>query len=403
MGWTRRLDLGQQTVETVARGGLEDLPGLIRDVLHPAGGQDGGVALDRVQQSSRRRSVAFAYPLLLAVMGVRRPRRADARRQTDPAAADETAARPGSAPTAFADCIRVRIAPRFARADAAATRVAMLFRSVYVANFVLAAAAVILSLLGLVLPAGAKPVLIALEVIAIAVILIQTRMGNRAAWHRSWLDNRALAERLRCLAISAQLGDLNLRGGNDRASPWVGWYACASARDLGLPAATIDANYLRGVRGDLLALIDDQIAYLSVDSDRMHRLDHRLHRLGTVMFGATVLTCIGLLMFKAADAMVHSLETMAHPLTIAGTIASAALPAVGAAIYGIRMQGDFAGIAERDHTLAAQLETLRGVIVEDMLTFDTLSRRMRRVTGLLTDDLSSWLRIYHARPLALPG
>ena len=54
---------------------------------------------------------------------------------------------------------------------------------------------------------------------------------------------------------------------------------------------------------------------------------------------------------------------LAQPLTIAATIISAALPAIGAAIYGIRMQGDFAGIAERNHALAEQLATMRGVIL----------------------------------------
>lgn len=46
------------------------------------------------------------------------------------------------------------LAPRFVHADAAASRFAQLFRSGYVSNFVLAATAVILSLLGLVLPPG---------------------------------------------------------------------------------------------------------------------------------------------------------------------------------------------------------------------------------------------------------
>ncbi|MBS0479864.1 MAG: hypothetical protein JSR79_11270, partial [Proteobacteria bacterium] len=64
---------------------------------------------------------------------------------------------------------------------------------------------------------------------------------------------------------------------------------------------------------------------------------------------------------------------------------------------------DFAGIAERNRALCEQLATMRQVIADDDLTFDTLSRRVRRVTGLLTDGLASWLRTYHARPLALPG
>ena len=82
---------------------------------------------------------------------------------------------------------------------------------------------------------------------------------------------------------------------------------------------------------------------------------------------------------------------------------SAAFPAIGAAIYGIRMQGDFGGAAGRSERLRRDLSTLRQVIDADDLDFDTLTRRVRRVSDLLEGDLTSWLRTYHARPLALPG
>lgn len=393
------LDLGQQTVETVARGGLDALPGLVRELLLTPDDKDDRAVIDRIAHSGRW-PVAFAYPLLLAAMGVRRLRREDFRRERERV---ETMAPLSRSETPFSVSVRAHLVPRFARANAISASVAQLFRSVYVTNFVFAALAVILSLLGLILPSGVKPVLIVFEVTAIVTILVQTRRGNRAAWHQVWLDHRVLAERLRCLAISAQLGELDLRCASDRASPWVAWYARATARELGLPAGRIDEGYLRSVRSDLLALIDEQVAYLSVDADRMHRLDHRLHRLGIVLFGATVATCAGLLVLKAVAAMIAMPEPLVHTLSLAATIVSAALPAIGAAIYGIRMQGDFAGITERNKALAAQLSTLRGVIDDDVLTFDTLARRVGRATALLTDDLQSWLRTYRARPLSLPG
>lgn len=398
------LDLGQQTVETVARGDLSGLPGLVRGLLDPPSDADSRAVLDRLgDERGRRWAIAFGYPMLLAIMGVRRPKRTDFTRHIRPGTPTGIPTAHCAADTAFSGALRDELAPRFAQADAVATRTAQLFRSVYVTNFLLAALAVVLSLLGLALPASTKPLLISLELVTIAAILIQTRIGNRAGWHRLWLDNRALAEQLRCLALSSQLGELDLRETSARAAGWVNWYARGTSRDLGLPSARVDAAYLACVRDNLIGLIDDQVAYLANDADRMHRLEHRLHTAGTVMFGLTVVTCIGLLMFKAADAMIHSLDVLSQPLTIAATIVSAALPAVGAAIYGIRMQGDFAGIAERNHAIGEQLATMRTVIAQDALTFDTLSRRVNRVTDLLTDGLASWLRTYHARPLALPG
>jgi hypothetical protein len=335
-------------------------------------------------------------------------------RKTDWAVADPANALPailgpcsGAALTAsgFGAQLRTTLAPRFARADATATHVAQLFRSGYVTNFSFAALAVVLSLLGLALPAALKPVLIILEFMVIATILLVTRAGNRSQWHRRWLDNRHLAERLRCLTVAAQLGELELRSGADLRPGWVDWYARATARELGMPSVRVDPAYLACVRDGLTSLIDDQIAYLKTDAHRMHKLEHRLHHLGTILFAMTAMICVGLLIYKMMDKMVGmaALDAIAHPVLTATTIASAALPAIGAAIYGIRMQGDFAGIAERSESLAHNLTTLRQVIDADVLSFDTLKRRVARATDLLTQDLASWLQTYHARPLTLPG
>jgi hypothetical protein len=391
-------DLGQQNVDTVARGDISGLGGLIGDVLNaPQGGANAGM-ITRFQAAPESRWAAgLAYPLLLAVMGIRKLRWADIRTEASPQS-------PACSTSGdFAERLGIVLVPRFARADAAATRVAQLFRSGYVTNFLLAAFAVVLSLIGLALPTTAKPVLITLELAAIGVILMLTHTGNRAGWHRRWLDNRALAERLRCLAVSAQLGDLDLRGAGEGTPGWVAWYTRATARELGLPSAHADKAYLQCVRDDLVRLIDDQTAYLKTDAHRMHRLEHRLHLLGTTLFGATAIACLALLVFKTTYQWMPTLAWLQHPLATAATIASAALPAIGAAIYGIRMQGDFAGIASRNEALAHHLTMLRQVVDTDELGFDTLNRRIRRATDLLTGDLESWLQTYHARPLALPG
>ena len=388
--------LGQQTVETVARGDITALPRLLKALTGTPSGQEDVAAIGAFAANAklRWRWLSFAWPLLLAVTGVQRLR---ARR--DPPTV------PHLPKNEFEQRLATRVDPQFAQADASASAFAQRFRSAYVVNFTFAALAVVLSLLGLALPAAAKPALVILEVGVIAVILVLTRAGNRAGWHRRWLDNRHLAERLRGLSLASQLGDLGLRGDAERQRSWVAWSVRQAARALGCPDARIDTAYLARVRSRLLALIDDQVAYLNAEAHRMHRLEHRLHALGTFLFGATAAVCVFVLVFKFADEMVAPtlLHALGHPLLIAATIATAGFPAIGAAIYGIRMQGDFAGTAERSHALAAELATLRGVIADDALDFDTLTRRIRRASDLLTEDLASWLQTYKARPLTLPG
>ena len=402
-------DLGQQTVETVARGGLDVLPALVRGLVDPPIDRAERAMLDRAAAPWRpRRNYALAYPILLAIMGVQRLRPGGFK-APDPAVALPCVTSACSVPaidaSSFGATLRTVLVPRFVRADVSASHVAQMFRSGYVTNFSFAALAVVLSLLGLALPSAMKPALIVLEFMVIATILLMTRAGRRAQWHRRWLDNRHLAERLRCLAVAAQLGELELRSGAELRPGWVDWYVRATARAVGLPSVRVDATYLASVRDGLTSLIDAQIVYLCSDAHRMHRLDHRLHNVGTLLFAMTALICVALLLFKMVDKMVGvaALDAVAHPFLTATTIGSAALPAIGAAIYGIRMQGDFAGIAGRSEALAANLTVLRQVIDADALSFDTLKRRVARATDLLTQDLASWLQTYHARPLTLPG
>lgn len=393
-------DLGQQSVETVPTSDLGTLPALVRGLRDaPVSIAERKMLAGHDAPVVPRRNWALAYPMLLGIMGVRRLRWSDYKPVSPSTVSFVTSN------SAFDNKMTSILIPRFLRADSMATYVAQMFRSGYVTNFTFAALAVVLSLLGLAMPSALKPALIVLEFMVIATILIVTRAGNRAGWHRRWLDNRHLAERLRCLSVAARLGELELRTGAGIRPGWVDWYARATARAIGLPSARVDSAYLGKVRDALTTLIDDQIAYLHNDAHRMHRLEHRLHNLGTILFALTALVCLCLLALKMADELVGlaMLDAVASPFLTAATIASAAFPAMGAAIYGIRMQGDFAGIAERSQALANNLAALRSVIDADVLSFDTLKRRVARATDLMTRDLARWLQTYHARPLTLPG
>lgn len=393
-------DFGQQTIDTMPRGGMDRLPelvdGLVRREADPLADRllvevEAGVA-------RRRWRPTLAWPLLLATMGVRRPRRTDLAGPAGPRRATHRAPDP-DAP------VEQRLATWFRRADAQAVYAARTFRSTYVTSFALAALSVVLSLSTLALPSAAKPFVAAAELLAIGGILTVIRLGRRGHWHRRWLDQRHLAERLRCFLIAHRLGELGLRQGHGVNGGWVSWAMRAAGRMAGLPHARVDARYLEQVRAALIELIDGQIAYLRADAERMHLLEHRMHRLGGALFAATALVCVGTVLLQLAGAALHLTlhEETKHSIAVAATIAAAGLPACGAAIYGIRMQGDFAGVAERASVLADKLVSLRASTAADPLRFDALVRHTRRASELLTEDLASWLHAYRARPLALPG
>lgn len=391
-------DLGPQTIDTVARGPCDyHLPELIRRLTGPA------AQASTTGQTMRWRRLAVAYPLLLRVMGVRHSKvPLGAGTLRDPILASCTSLAEREA--AFGERLKTIVSPHFARADAAATHAAHLFRSGYVANFTLGAVAVLLALAGLALPTIIKPVLLVLEVLTIGTILAVTHAGNRAGWHGRWLDEREVAERLRCLAVSAQVGELGLHRTGPGELRTVDRRVTRDARALGLPAVRADEQYLACVRAGIGSLLDDQIGYMKTDARRMHVLDHRLHRLGTLLFVAIAVVCLGFLAFKIAlYAGAVALERIAEPVGIAVTIISAALPAIGAAIYGLRTQGDFAGTARRNEALAERLCALRESLAHNPPDFDKLRRIAGRATDLLIDDLGTWRQTYHARPLSLPG
>jgi hypothetical protein len=352
---------------------------------------------------------ALPYPLLLAVTGVRSLSRSDLRpMQAEASSADLHALLARStdgepAATSFAE----KLSLRYGVADTAASYFAQIFRSGFVANFTLAAVAVILALSGLLAPALKLPIICG-ELVCVILILINTHAGKRFGWHERWMDNRHLAEQLRALALTSVLGDLGLRShanhsGHDAAAipGWVGWLARATARETGLPNVNADAAYLTRVRDMALHLITEQMAYQHTNAGRMHKLEHRLHQSGEILFGGTVVACVAWIIVKLSGIPMGVVGRVG--MTEIVTFLTAVLPALGASIYGIRMQGDFAGVAFRSQVTVSRLERLKRAMIDDPLDYARLSARLRNLADIMLTDVSNWRTTYQARPLALPG
>jgi hypothetical protein len=358
---------------------------------------------------------ALAYPLLLAATGVRGLSRRDLKPMQAEASSDDlrgllarsSVGGVGGAGGGGATDFAGQLISRYGLADTAASYFAQVFRSGFVGNFTLAAIAVILALSGLLAPALKLPIITG-ELVCVILILLNTHAGKRFGWHERWMDNRHLAEQLRALALTSVLGDLGLRShsghaGRDAAAipGWVGWLARATAREAGLPNKLADAKYLTGVRDMALHLISDQIAYQNTNAARMHKLEHRLHHAGEFLFGGTVVACVTWMVFKIAGLPMGVVGNVG--MTEIVTFLTAVLPALGASIYGIRMQGDFAGVAFRSQVTVTRLERLQRAMKDDPLDYARLSARLRNLADIMLTDVSNWRTTYQARPLALPG
>jgi hypothetical protein len=202
------------------------------------------------------------------------------------------------------------------------------------------------------------------------------------------------------------MGDLALRsttGTRDAAAVpgWVDWMARATARETGLPNARVDEAYLRAARDATLQLIDDQVGYHRINAARMHKLDHRLNLVGEVLFGTTVVACLGWIGFKLGGLPMGVKGKVG--LTEFVTFATAAMPALASAVYGIRMQGDFGGAAFRSSVTVERLQRLRQYMSGDPLDHGRLSVRLRSLSDIMISDISNWRSTVKARPLTLPG
>ncbi len=311
------------------------------------------------QNECRRRVRArVEYPLLLAVAGVSGFKRHHWRADVAAAQTKEE----WSGYCAACDRAQAVSAPLeglqlwYEWADTLAGHFAQSYRSGHVFNFILAALAVILALLALVAPA-AKPVLAVSEFAAVLAILINTRFGTSQQWHRRWLDYRQLAERLRPMRSLKLLGvaspDPPGTAANPVAGRWIDWYAATVWRAIGCPSGLIDRDRLGALTDTILSHeLQPQVAYHRKTAHQAELLDHRLELLGYGLFAATLVSIVVLVIGLAVDK--HWVSDNVGWFTLI----SAGLPAVGTAVFGIRVQGDYVGSAARSEHSAQVLERI---------------------------------------------
>lgn len=413
--WNLKDDGSQDTWTTETIGSnpaSAELPQLVRQLVVPPE-RSADLLRDLASAANRdwRRSIGF--PTLLAVTGARSVTQAFARGTLEESAAQlaplqATLVSPLSSESSDGsrhdvesiDAAR-KLSRRFAAADVCANRFAARYRGGFITNFAMSALAVGLALFGLLLPAF-KMLFVVAELLTIVIIVIRTREANRLGWHRRWLDARHLAELLRLLPLAAALGDLSLlRQGGGKSIGSHGWFARATAREVGMSEGRIDAARVAGVRDQALFLIGDQIQYHEANARRMNLMDHRLRQTGERLFIATIVACILWLIAKAAGAE-HTL-ILGIDFTSLTIVFSALLPAIGAALYGIRTQGDFCALAGRSELSVEQLGRLDRAIRRDPLDYRRLTERLRRLSAIMLAEVDQWRQSSERRPVELPG
>ncbi|WP_294171865.1 DUF4231 domain-containing protein [uncultured Sphingomonas sp.] len=340
------------------------------------------------------------YPLLMALTGTRALSRRDlsARSQIAADQAEWHAYRETCVGCHGVSASFDMLEAAYGWSDRLATHFAQIYRSSHVLNFLLAALGVWLGLSGLVL--HADPALLALaEFLVVLVVVVNTITGSRRCWHQRWLDYRQLAERLRPMRSLKLLGIAAPDPPGTAAEPiagrWIDWYSAAMWRTVGCPAGRMRREDLPTLAAAIAEReLQPQIAYNRAAATQAERLDGRLEHVGLALFIATLL-----LTFLTIAALEFAPELIGR----AGnwtTVLSAGLPALGTAIFGIRVQGDYRAAANRARHTAALLDRiardLRGT--SDLPRAADLTEQAARV---MLADLGEWRLVSELHELSL--
>lgn len=326
--------------------------------------------------------------------------------------------------TNLTEHLRETLLPRFIWADTLAVHFSQLYRSAYVLAYFLSAFAVFISLSTIfAINLDQKAAAASMEFIVIGLIIILIFFGRHLFWHERWLDYRALAEFLRhgrFLAFLSEFGrtysgapELNIR-----TPPWMLWYVRATMRELGLPSATLDSTYQwRVLDATLIDEIKSQIEYHKTNRQTARHIDRLLHNISILCF---LITFFVLMMFLIgyADERIfgHLANGGEHPSTTLGyiglaikpwmVICTAGLPALGAALTGIRVHADFQSSEQRSEVMVDSLTILKDdyeALMQREGDLGHTAERLIAASRVMSEDLAAWGELYGRKRLALPA
>jgi hypothetical protein len=315
--------------------------------------------------------------------------------------------------------IRAALLPRFLWADMLAVHYSHLYRSTYVVAYFLSAVAVFVALLAVFFEhdVRVKLALVISELVAIGLIIGLVEVGRRRLWHERWLDYRTLAESLRhgrFLTFISEFGRIQDGAAppQPRPTPWMLGYIRATMREIGLPTAVLDATYQWRVLDATLTceILGDegQLAYHRGNADSAHRIDQMLHVTGMLCFFITFAVLFLFLIGAVIDLAWHP-DRLHEPLIHLMpwiTYVTAGLPALGAAVSGIRAHGDFDSSAERSARMVDLLDYLAKGYAQAHdrdIGLEQTGEMLVSAARIMSEDLDAWQELYGRKPLILPA
>jgi hypothetical protein len=176
---------------------------------------------------------------------------------------------------------------------------------------------------------------------------------------------------------------------------WVEWYAAAVWRAVGCPAGRIEQAKVSPLAATIsLHELRPQVSYHRSTARQAERLDRRLEAVGYTLFIVALIGCVVLIagFWLQPEWVKHNSNWF--------TILSAGLPAIGTAVFGIRVQGDYVGSAVRSEQTARVLEQIAERLEEETNLSRAADLSEQAARAMLA-DLDEWRLLNQQHDLSL--
>jgi hypothetical protein len=301
--------------------------------------------------------------------------------------------------------------PHYAWADGLADLYADADRSAFLLSYLLSAAAVFVALLPMAMNRSDLETSCALlELAILAGILLLLRWARKLRWHERWLECRLLAELIRQLRILLPLGGArplprmpaHLAVYGNPSQTWMYWHMGAIARACGIPGAQMTPNYVRDYLTFLAKIVGDtqsgQWGFHALSARRAHHIFSVL-RATTVWLVSLTVLAVGLRFF------LHIVLDATAPISSGWDrwllLASAGLPAFGAALEGINNQGEFTRTARRSAAMAGAFEAYAAEIAKmrdkSAPGLAQATAMASTITQIMVDEVTDWRAVFYDR------
>ncbi|MBV8837082.1 MAG: DUF4231 domain-containing protein [Alphaproteobacteria bacterium] len=320
-------------------------------------------------------------------------------------------------------CVDGLLRPHFAWADRLAELYADAYRSAYLMTYLFSASAVLVALLPYAMGWGHAPqiVCVGVEFVFMLTIVLLLLVGRSRRWHERWLEYRLLAELIRQLGILIPLGGgrpfprlpdhLGSYGAPSRT--WTYWQMRAVARAAGLPQAKVSPEFVRGYLDDLAEVVDGpsggQRKFHADTATRAEHVAHRLHVAATSLFVITIaaVTMHAMLDIPSVERALASLNADVAAIGRWLVLASATLPAFGAAFAGINNHGEFARVAKRSAAMA-EIFRMRGAQIAALRDRTAAPARLAEIVPVasamadaMVGEVADWRAVFIQKPQTL--